>query len=279
MSACSAGMLSAHAGRVVQVGLMMSSTTRAVVLASSVTGTGAGTAGAWFGFGEALAAVVATAVLATWVVGAAVAFGGVGDGVAAGPVQAAARRRPAASVLMRRMSFPLPEAGELPLPHDRVQQCGPALAADHLDRSPERGADGGGIVDRALAVPAERLREQREVRRGLRQVHAEVGLRLVGAAPVGDPELVLPVVVVRAVVVHDQEHRELLVRDRPERSGVEQEIPVGLDVDDELAVAAVRERHADRDADLGGRAQAAAGPADRRVDVEELPGPVLEVGS
>src|SRR5947207_3342583 len=73
MSAWSAGMLAAHCGRVVQVGLMMSSTTRAELFASSVTATGAGMAGARFGFGAAEAdggAVVAAAVVAAALVAA-----------------------------------------------------------------------------------------------------------------------------------------------------------------------------------------------------------------
>src|SRR2546423_1462588 len=65
--AWSAGMLAAHCGRVVQVGLMMSSTTRAVVFGSRVTAAGAGIAGARFGFAEGEAdggAAVGAAVVA-----------------------------------------------------------------------------------------------------------------------------------------------------------------------------------------------------------------------
>src|SRR5205814_8236151 len=106
---------------VVQVGLTMSSTTRAVVLASSVTATGAGIAGARFGFGAGDAEAVGAAVGAA-VVGAAVVGGGVGDATPAGAVQPAARTRAIASPAMR-MRSPLAEAGQLPLPHDRVEPC------------------------------------------------------------------------------------------------------------------------------------------------------------
>src|SRR5438552_12949941 len=92
MSAWSAGMLAAHAGRVEQVGLMMSRTTRAVVFASSVTVAGAGIAGATFGarVGDAVGdgGAVGAAVVGAAVVAAAV---GLGDGAAAGVVHAAAR--------------------------------------------------------------------------------------------------------------------------------------------------------------------------------------------
>src|SRR5439155_21143607 len=100
---------------------------------------------------------------------------------------------------------------------------------------------------------------------------------LVRAALLGDPELMLPVVVVRAVVVHDDEHRQFEVGRGPQRPGIEKEIAVWLDVDDELPIAAVRKRDADRDPYLRRRAEAPAGPPRRRVDVPELPGPVLEV--
>jgi len=106
MSAWSAGMLSLQAGRVEQVGLITSRTTSAVVFASSVTATGAGSAGARFGLGAGDADAVGTAVGAA-VVGAAVACGGVGDGAAAGEVQADATASSARSPRARRMSPPI----------------------------------------------------------------------------------------------------------------------------------------------------------------------------
>src|SRR5947207_15094518 len=86
----------------------------------------------------------------------------------------------------------------------------------------------------------------------------------------------LPVVVVRAVVVHDQEHRELQVGGGPQRTRIEEEIAIGLDVDDELSIAATRERHADRDPDMRRGAETATWPAGGRADAPELPRPVLE---
>src|SRR5437764_12808727 len=80
-------MLAWQAGRVEQVGLMMSRTTSAVVRRSSVTGAGAGIAGATFGFADGDDEAVA-ATVAAGVVGGAVV--GVGDGAAAGLVHPAA---------------------------------------------------------------------------------------------------------------------------------------------------------------------------------------------
>src|SRR5438094_31571 len=103
-----------------------------------------------------------------------------------------------------------------------------------------------------------------------------LGIGDVGAA---EAELVLAVVVVGAVVVHDREHRQLQICCGPKRARIEQQVAVGLDVHDELSVAAMRERDAERDPDLRRRTQAAARPAHRRVDVPELRRPVLEVGA
>src|SRR5437016_5512968 len=98
--AWSAGMLAWQAGRVEHVGLVTSSTTSAVVRRSSVTGAGAGIAGATFGFAdgddEAVAATVAAAVVAGAMVG-------VGDGAAAGLVHPAARAIAAMAGRARRM--------------------------------------------------------------------------------------------------------------------------------------------------------------------------------
>src|SRR5437762_3114396 len=82
----------------------------------------------------------------------------------------------------------------------------------------------------------------------------DVGPRLVGAALLGDAKLMLPIVVVGAVVVHDREHRQPKIRRGPKRAGIEQQVAVGLDVHDELPVAAMCERDTERDPDLRRRA-------------------------
>jgi hypothetical protein len=46
---------------------------------------------------------------------------------------------------------------------------------------------------------------------------------------------VLPVVVVRAVVEHDHEDRDAVIRRDPERTEVVHQVAVGLEVDDEPA--------------------------------------------
>ena len=86
------------------------------------------------------------------------------------------------------------------------------------------------------------LRTTGEVRIGIVEVHADMGARRVGAAGSRQDELVVPVVVVGAVVEHDDEHGNFIFCRDPERAGIEHEIPVGLQVDDQTAGAFVRER-------------------------------------
>src|SRR5438105_1927114 len=106
MRACSAGMLAAHAGRVEQVGLMMSRTTRAVVFASRVTVAGAGMAGATLGasVGDAVGdgGTVGAAVVGAAVVSATV---GLGDGAAAGVVHEARRAIAVIAGMARRITL------------------------------------------------------------------------------------------------------------------------------------------------------------------------------
>src|SRR3954463_1369469 len=91
-----------------------------------------------------------------------------------------------------------------------------------------------------------------------------------GAARVPDPLLVLPVVVVRPVVEHDGEHGDAVVRGDPQRAEVEHQVAVRLEVDDEAPTPLVRERDADRHADLRRRSERRAGMPVLAVEVPEL---------
>ena len=65
------------------------------------------------------------------------------------------------------------------------------------------------------------------------------------AAVARDADLMLEVVVVRAVVVHDHQQRDAAVRGGPERARVVHKIAVGLHVDHDRVGAAVREPDAE----------------------------------
>src|SRR3989442_3242746 len=171
-------------GRGEQITDVMSRTRRAAPFTGISTVTGSGI----FGIGEvAVGGDGEMLGVATCGVGDVTAAGGVVNVTAAGVPQAARSVNAVTIGIAARtngsMASSLSEAGELPLPDDRVQQCGPAFLADHVDGPPERRTDVLRIRDRALAVPAERLREHREVRGGDRELHADVGLHLVSAEP------------------------------------------------------------------------------------------------
>src|SRR5882757_1598788 len=137
------------------------------------------------------------------------------------------------------------------------------------DRALERRGDVLRLVDRAFRVPAHGLRHRGEVRFGVAHVYADVRALDRRAAQLGHPDLVLPVVVVGAVVVHDDQQRDAVLRRNPHRARVEHEIAVGLYVDDEAFLVAVRERHPQRDSELRGGAERASGVAIGPIEIPE----------
>src|SRR5262249_36009524 len=62
-----------------------------------------------------------------------------------------------------------------------------------------------------------------------------------------------------------------------ERAGIEHQVAVRLDVDNNAAFALMGERHAKRNADLGGGAELNAGMAIRAVEVPQLADLLLEI--
>ena len=75
-------------------------------------------------------------------------------------------------------------------------------------------------------------------------IHADIGAFDRRAALAGDRDLVLPVVVIGAVVVHHAEERDLVLGREPQRADIEHQIAVGLAIDDEPSRAAMGKRHA-----------------------------------
>src|SRR5712691_8602919 len=171
-SAAIFGTDATQVGRGGQMTEVMSSTRRAAPFTGTSTATGSGI----FGIGDVGDGAKVGAGLAGAALVAAAAWVGVG---AAAGVEHEASSAVAAIAGMtlritRSMGSSSSEAGELPLPHDRIEQRRPSFLPDHVDGAPERGADLLRIGDRTLAVPAEGFREHREVRRGVRQVHTDV---------------------------------------------------------------------------------------------------------
>src|SRR5256886_13243736 len=100
---------------------------------------------------------------------------------------------------------------------DRVYERGTLLAPDDLERALESGAYLRGIGDRALGVPAERAREHREIGSRVVELLTDARVLLRRAAVLRHAELMLPVVVVGAVVVHDDQERDAVMCGGPER--------------------------------------------------------------
>jgi hypothetical protein len=98
-----------------------------------------------------------------------------------------------------------------------------------------------------------------KIRRRVHDVHADIGALFRRAALTGDRDLVLPIIVIGAIVVHHAEQRHLVLRREPKRARIEHQIAVGLAIDHEPAFAAMRECHADRHADLRAGAERLAG--------------------
>ena len=77
--------------------------------------------------------------------------------------------------------------------------------------------------------------------------------------------------------MHHDQHGDLILGGDPERAGVEHQVAVGLDVDHDAAAALVRERNAERDADLGRGAELDAGMAIGPVEIPQLAHLLLEI--
>src|SRR5882724_5376950 len=108
---------------------------------------------------------------------------------------------------------------------DGVDEGGLTLL-DLLDGAFERELEIVGVFDWAFGVPTHRSSEPGEIRIGAEEIHADVRAVRIGAAGSSQNELMIPVVIVGAIVKHDDEHRDLVLGRDPERSGVEHEIAV-----------------------------------------------------
>ena len=71
------------------------------------------------------------------------------------------------------------------------------------------------------------------------------------APQMSHPLLVFPVVVVRPVVTHDDQDRNLVFRRRPQGPRVVHQVAVWLEVEHQLISATVGEAHTERHPDLG----------------------------
>jgi hypothetical protein len=80
-------------------------------------------------------------------------------------------------------------------------------------------------------------------------------------------DLMVPVVVIGTVVVHDDQQRDLVFRRHPQRAGVVHQVAVGLEIDDQPAIAFVRERDAKRGPDLRSGTKLAPGVAVAPIEI------------
>jgi len=124
-----------------------------------------------------------------------------------------------------------------------VDEGGFALL-DLFDGALERGFEIVGVFERAFGIPAHGFRQAREVRIGIVEIHTDMRARRIGAASFCQDDLMIPVVVVSPVVEHDDQHGNFIFRRDPERGGVEHQIAIRLQVDDEPAGSCVGESDA-----------------------------------
>ncbi len=115
----------------------------------------------------------------------------------------------------------------VPAVADGVDESGFALL-DLFDGAFERAFQIVGVFERAFGIPAHRFRQSGEVGIGIIKIHADMRARWIGAAGSSQNELMVPIVVISAVVEHDDEHRDLVFCRDPERAGIEHEIAVRL---------------------------------------------------
>ena len=89
-----------------------------------------------------------------------------------------------------------------------------------LDGATQCGADSDGILDGAFGVPANSFGDVGEIGRWRFEVHADMCARWIGAALVRHVYLMRLVVVVGSVVIHDHQHRDVVLDRHPERAQI-----------------------------------------------------------
>ena len=112
-------------------------------------------------------------------------------------------------------------------------------------------------------------------RRGF-EVHTDMGAGRIGAALVRHVYLMGPVVVVGAVVVHHDQHRDVILDRHPERAEVEHQIAVRLEIDHQPAISFMGQSDADGHADLRAGAELASRVAVGLVEIPYLVDPFFQ---
>src|SRR5712692_3981703 len=115
-------------------------------------------------------------------------------------------------------------------------------ALNYLDGAPDGGAEVLGIFDRTLAVHAHAPRQLRVMDVGVLERRADVGAGDAAIVAVAHALQVHDLLVVRAVVVHDTQHRDAVMGGGPQNARRVHQIAVVLDTDGKSPMFAVGER-------------------------------------
>src|SRR5271166_459795 len=119
-------------------------------------------------------------------------------------------------------------------------------AFDNLERPVKRRRKILGVRDGALRVQAQALCELRIINAGVINRGANLGAIDSAAVAIGHDLHLHDLLMIGAIVVHDRQERNAMMRGGPQNSGSVHQVAVALDIHGQPAVLAVRQGRADR---------------------------------
>jgi hypothetical protein len=119
----------------------------------------------------------------------------------------------------------------------RINQRRFALFANSPNRALQRRSDFSGIFNGAFGIPVERLCQLGKIRRRMIDLQSDRRTLHRVASLLRQSDLMRPIVVIAAIVVHDHEQRNMIVSGGPQPAWIKHEIAVRLNVDDQLSAA------------------------------------------
>jgi len=116
----------------------------------------------------------------------------------------------------------------------RINQRRFALFANRPDGALQRRSDCARIFNGAFGIPVERLGQLGKIRRRMIDLHSDRCTLHGVSSLLRQSDLMSPIVVIAAIIVHDHEQRNMIVSGGPQPPRIKHEIAVRLNVDDKL---------------------------------------------
>src|SRR3970282_889921 len=137
----------------------------------------------------------------------------------------------------------------------RINQRRLTLFANSPDRALQRRSDCARIFNGTFGIPVERLGQLGKIGRRMIDLHSDRCTLHRVASLLSQSDLMSPIVVIAAIIVHDHEQRNMIVSGGPQTPGIEHEIAVRLNVDDKLCASPMRQGNPEGYSQVGSSSQ------------------------